>query len=79
MIKRFIAGATCPKCGEIDCIQSYRDEQKQLLIRECVECDYSDALSENVNVPNELQTRVNKEQKPEVETQVIRFDPNSLH
>ena len=28
MIKRFIAGAVCPKCGGEDCIQAYTDEDK---------------------------------------------------
>ena len=36
--KRFIAGATCPKCGAIDTLQMYRDDD--VATYECVRCAY---------------------------------------
>jgi len=54
--KRFIAGAVCPKCGEMDKIMMYqRDGVDQ---RECVRCGYHDEMRFEQN-PQELSTRVN--------------------
>ena len=76
MIKRFIAGAVCPQCGGEDCIQAYTDEDKQLMIRECVDCGFNDALSTQVNQPTELKTRVNQvDDNKDIPAQVIKFDP----
>jgi uncharacterized metal-binding protein (TIGR02443 family) len=56
--RRFIAGAVCPQCSEIDKIVMYDDAAGQR-VRECVRCGYKDALDENGN-PTELVTRVNQ-------------------
>lgn len=53
--KRFIAGAICPKCGMMDRIVVYREQQKEL--RECVNCGFKDELRLQPS-PAELSTRV---------------------
>ncbi|WP_415889773.1 YheV family putative zinc ribbon protein [Neptuniibacter sp. SY11_33] len=68
VIKRFIAGAVCPRCGEMDCIRTYRDEEREY--KECVRCDYEDSMrldGEPDTAVEELETRVNREDKPEIE------------
>lgn len=57
MVKRFIAGAVCPRCGEMDRLMSYSKDGQT--IRECVACDFSEGLVANV-APSELETRVNQ-------------------
>lgn len=58
-IKRFVAGAVCPRCGEQDKLRLWRDEVKEY--RECVQCDYLDAMRlDGRNDPEELETRVNQ-------------------
>lgn len=56
--KRFIAGAVCPRCAQMDRIVMFTDDQGRQ-VRECVACGFTDALSEEPPVP-ELETRVNK-------------------
>ncbi|MEH6649032.1 MAG: YheV family putative zinc ribbon protein [Motiliproteus sp.] len=57
--KRFIAGAVCPRCGELDKLRLWRDDIKEY--RECVQCDYQDAMRlDGRNDPEELVTRVNQ-------------------
>jgi uncharacterized protein len=41
--KRFIAGATCPKCKSIDSIMLYFENNVEKL--KCVKCDYKDVQS----------------------------------
>jgi uncharacterized metal-binding protein (TIGR02443 family) len=41
--KRFIAGATCPKCKSIDSIMLYFENNVEKL--QCVKCDYKDVQS----------------------------------
>jgi uncharacterized metal-binding protein (TIGR02443 family) len=36
MLKRFISGAVCPKCGTLDTLHMYKKNNDE--IRECVEC-----------------------------------------
>ena len=43
MTTRFIAGATCPKCGAVDRIVV--DNEPQHRVRRCVECDFREALT----------------------------------
>ncbi|BCE03703.1 YheV family putative zinc ribbon protein [Marinicellulosiphila megalodicopiae] len=79
VIKRFIAGAVCPKCGAQDCIRAYQDVEKALYHRDCVDCGFEDALSTAVNQPNELSTRVSASTNlDDVVSEPIRFDPNSI-
>lgn len=56
--RRFIAGAVCPRCAQMDKIVMYDDEHGQR-VRECVSCGYRDALDSAGN-PIELPTRVNQ-------------------
>jgi uncharacterized metal-binding protein (TIGR02443 family) len=58
MQRRFIAGAVCPRCAQIDKIVMYDNEAGER-VRECVSCGYRDALDERGN-PVELTTRVNQ-------------------
>ena len=40
--QRFIAGATCPKCGEIDSLLINTEDQSI----ECVDCEYQQTAAE---------------------------------
>lgn len=76
MTKRFIAGAVCPRCGAQDSIRAERDETRQLIVRDCVECGFIDELTDQ-SEQQELPTRVTpKPTKPEPEVQAIKFFPN---
>lgn len=66
--KRFIAGVVCPKCGEMDKIRAYRDEN-DVEIRDCVACGFTETYTEhkeakeaeeaeNAPLYEELMTRV---------------------
>lgn len=75
--KRFIAGAVCPACSEMDKIQMW--DVAGVPHRECVACGFSDTLDAQGNsVPRELGTRVNqtapKSADPKVQT--VQFFPN---
>ena len=59
--KRFIAGAVCPKCAEMDKLVMYRNED-DVETRECVACGYNDVMKEEVEAP-ELDTRVSPQGK----------------
>jgi len=56
VLKRFVAGAICPKCNEMDKLVVHVGQEPQT--RECVACGYTDNLDENGNI-RELTTRVN--------------------
>lgn len=58
MQRRFIAGAVCPRCSQMDKVVMYDNELGER-VRECVSCGYRDALDERGN-PTELATRVNQ-------------------
>ncbi len=58
MQRRFIAGAVCPRCAQMDRIVMYDNDAGER-VRECVSCGYRDALDERGN-PIELATRVNQ-------------------
>ncbi len=77
--KRFIAGAVCPACSEMDKIQMW--DEDGVPHRECVACGYADTLDAQGNsVPKELPTRVNiSALKPKVadpKVQAVQFFPN---
>jgi len=58
-VKRFIAGAVCPRCGVMDRLRTHRDEVREY--RECIACGYHDAMRlDGQNEPAELETRVNQ-------------------
>lgn len=74
--KRFIAGAVCPRCSEMDKLRSWRDDENELQYRECVACGYSDQQSTSLQVnPVEIPTRVNQPHTsgPDTEETVIQF------
>lgn len=78
MTKRFIAGAVCPRCGEMDRLMTFEHEGKTM--RECVSCDFSEAMVASV-VANEMKTRVNHfedEAAKEEVTAVKILDPNNF-
>lgn len=78
-VKRFIAGAVCPRCGEMDRLVSYEKDGQS--IRECVECDFSESLVAQVE-KQEMKTRVNHIPEENVEEHVSAvkiLDPNKLH
>lgn len=55
--KRFIAGAVCPRCGELDKLVQFREDGCEF--RQCVRCDFRDEMGPNGPV-SELPTRVNQ-------------------
>lgn len=55
--KRFIAGAVCPKCSEMDKLVMYKNESGKET-RECVACGYIDVMKDEMDQPEELTTRV---------------------
>lgn len=58
--KRFIAGAMCPRCAELDKITMHFTEDGTQ-VRECVACGFTDAMSEVPEAEDiHLDTRVNK-------------------
>lgn len=71
--KRFVAGAVCPSCGEMDKVVVFHEEGKDF--RECVACGFKDEMHFQQQV-RELETRVNTtEEEKTVETQVLQFPP----
>ena len=86
MKRRFIAGAVCPKCEQMDKIQMFDDENLQRW-RECVSCGFKELLDEQpADLAEEISTRVNQPlagEQPlphEDEIQVVNLiDPKKLH
>jgi len=78
--KRFIAGAVCPRCAEMDTLRSW--EHEGIRYRECVECDFLEQLPiEEGNAMGELVTRVNQPREEENRNtiQAVRIlDPESM-
>lgn len=71
--KRFIAGAVCPRCSEMDKLVTYKEDGKEF--RECVSCGFHDEMRFQQN-QREVDTRVNVSSEQEkVETQVLMLDP----
>lgn len=57
MTRRFIAGAVCPRCGEMDKLLVDSDTNR----RECISCGYGDERP--TAAQTELRTRVNRPQR----------------
>ena len=75
--KRFIAGAVCPACSEMDRIKMW--DVDGVPHRECVACGYADTLNaQGQSVPRELGTRVNKAaaKAPDPKVKAVQFFPN---
>ena len=69
--KRFIAGAVCPRCGEMDKLVTYKQDGEQW--RECVGCGFADKIRFTPN-PQELTTRVNiTENASKAEVQILNM------
>ncbi len=76
--RRFIAGAVCPKCGEMDTIIVIQKADTEFKHRECVSCDFKDA-SDFQEKKDELPTRVNQVNQQDAErsaVQVIKILPS---
>ncbi len=63
--KRFIAGAVCPNCKEMDKMVVYLDTD----VRACIACGFSEARP-TADAKPELPTRVNRPSARRVETPV---------
>lgn len=80
VIKRFIAGAVCPRCGEQDTLRMHRDDEREH--RECVRCDFADSLRlDGEPEVAELETRVTPKAEPPAKVadesvQPLKFFPN---
>ena len=75
-IKRFIAGAVCPRCEQMDKLVIYQKQAKDY--RECVNCGFKDELRFKQH-PRELATRVNMTEavkQNEVQTLILDLGDN---
>ena len=73
VVKRFIAGAVCPACEQLDGVRMWKVEEVQH--RDCVHCGYGDTLNAQGNV--ELPTRVSSSAAPKpAVSQAMQFFPN---
>jgi len=68
--RRFIAGAVCPRCGVMDRIVTFSDLSGQAH-KECVDCGFHEGLE--LEVPEELTTRVSRPAMTDPDTQPIRL------
>lgn len=68
--RRFIAGAVCPRCSEMDKIVNYKVGDKNY--RECVACGFKDEIRLQASA-RELDTRVNKTEDREVEETAVKI------
>lgn len=80
--KRFIAGAICPRCAEMDRIRSW--EQNGIRYRECVSCDFFEQLPIEEETPPELETRIGQSREEPTsqsdDLQTVRIlDPGQRH
>ncbi len=66
--RRFMAGAVCPRCSEMDKFVVYNEEGKDF--RECVNCVFKDEMNFKP-VKRELETRVNKSEEKVEDLQII--------
>lgn len=57
-VKRFIAGAVCQQCGQIDKLRAWQDAESKVMRRECVACGHQDVIALEEG-PSEITTRVN--------------------
>ena len=77
--KRFIAGAVCPRCAEMDKIMMFTDDDGEQ-VRECVACGFTDAMADQEQpAAPEIETRVNKRDNKDDHTvkQVVFFKSGS--
>lgn len=55
--KRFVAGAVCPQCAEMDRTVLYYNQEGEE-VRECVSCGFSQTSNEQAKLDEQLATRV---------------------
>lgn len=67
-LKRFIAGATCPQCGQMDTL--YLDTEAGERVRACVSCEFHEVMRFENNAP-EPQTRVNRQDADEEAVRMV--------
>ena len=73
MKKRFIAGARCPSCNELDKLMVYKENGDDY--RECISCGFKDKMLFK-QVHREPVTRVNQtEQDKKAMVQTLKFPP----
>ncbi|EIK46241.1 hypothetical protein O59_000262 [Cellvibrio sp. BR] len=70
--RRFVAGAVCPRCSEMDKLVVYSEEGKDY--RECVACGFKDEMRFKF-ATRELETRVNQTDDEKSEVQVVNILP----
>lgn len=71
--RRFVAGAVCPRCSQMDKLVVYSEDGKDY--RECVACGYKDEMRFKP-VARELETRVNQNEDDKRDAvQVINILP----
>lgn len=72
--RRFMAGAVCPRCSEMDKLVVYNEDSKDY--RECVNCGYKEEMRFPA-AARELDTRVNLSPEAKQEqVQVIKILPS---
>ncbi|WP_148251966.1 YheV family putative zinc ribbon protein [Aidingimonas lacisalsi] len=81
-VKRFIAGAICPRCSAMDRIKAW--EQNGIRYRECVSCDFFEQLPIEEEAPPELETRISQSREEQTsqsdDLQTVRIlDPGQRH
>ena len=62
--RRFMAGAVCPRCSEMDKMVVYNLDGKDF--RECVSCGFKEEMRLNI-ASGELATRVNQDAEQDVQ------------
>ena len=67
--KRFIAGAICPRCAQLDKLFVYRIDARSF--RECVDCDFIEE-QQFASIPLEPGTRLTRDSGVNVE-QVVHL------
>lgn len=73
--RRFVAGAVCPRCSEIDKLVVYSENEKDF--RECVGCGFKEEMHFKP-VARELETRVNTpDEEKRAQVQVVKILPPS--
>jgi uncharacterized metal-binding protein (TIGR02443 family) len=70
--RRFVAGAVCPRCSEMDKLVVFNEEGKDY--RECVACGYKEEMRFKP-VSRELETRVNQTEEDKNAVQVVNILP----
>ncbi|WP_331344131.1 YheV family putative zinc ribbon protein [Cellvibrio sp. UBA7661] len=73
--RRFVAGAVCPRCSEMDKLVVFNEDGKDY--RECVACGYKEEMRFKP-AARELETRVNQTEEDKRDAvQVINILPFS--